>query len=198
MRVRASAAALRLLLGCPLQGPSRVTPPAPQNLHVYISEHEHFTDFNATSALFWEQHDLVYGDWTSGENSDGCYQHFAELDIPQVGAAPGLRPRAAGPAPGDFPRAHSQSCLLQLGPRAWLCPRPACPAAPCRSRRPLRPGLPAAPRGWGWNWPGTLPLPPGLCVSGFKPVKDQRPSLGGCGHRWSGRQPRLKVAVSGA
>lgn len=57
---------------------------SPQNLHVYISEHEHFTDFNATSALFWEQHDLVYGDWTSGENSDGCYEHFAELDIPQV------------------------------------------------------------------------------------------------------------------
>uniref|UniRef100_A0A452DSB6 CLPTM1 regulator of GABA type A receptor forward trafficking n=1 Tax=Capra hircus TaxID=9925 RepID=A0A452DSB6_CAPHI len=53
------------------------------NLHVYISEHEHFTDFNATSALFWEQQDLVYGDWTSGENSDGCYEHFAELDIPQ-------------------------------------------------------------------------------------------------------------------
>uniref|UniRef100_A0A8C9PJ01 CLPTM1 regulator of GABA type A receptor forward trafficking n=1 Tax=Spermophilus dauricus TaxID=99837 RepID=A0A8C9PJ01_SPEDA len=53
------------------------------NLHVYISEHEHFTDFNATSALFWEQHDLVYGDWTSGENADGCYEHFAELDIPQ-------------------------------------------------------------------------------------------------------------------
>lgn len=50
---------------------------------MYISEHEHFTDFNATSALFWEQHDLVYGDWTSGENSDGCYEHFAELDIPQ-------------------------------------------------------------------------------------------------------------------
>uniref|UniRef100_A0A8C2RPA3 Cleft lip and palate transmembrane protein 1 n=1 Tax=Capra hircus TaxID=9925 RepID=A0A8C2RPA3_CAPHI len=46
-------------------------------------EHEHFTDFNATSALFWEQQDLVYGDWTSGENSDGCYEHFAELDIPQ-------------------------------------------------------------------------------------------------------------------
>ena len=59
----------------------------PQNLHVYISEHEHFSDFNATSALLWEQHDLVYGDWTSGENSDGCYEHFAELDIPQVGPA---------------------------------------------------------------------------------------------------------------
>lgn len=65
--------------------------PSRQNLHVYISEHEHFTDFNATSALFWEQQDLVYGDWTSGENSDGCYEHFAELDIPQVGTASGFR-----------------------------------------------------------------------------------------------------------
>lgn len=60
---------------------------------MYISEHEHFTDFNATSALFWEQHDLVYGDWTSGENSDGCYEHFAELDIPQVGTASGVWPQ---------------------------------------------------------------------------------------------------------
>ncbi|XP_069933348.1 CLPTM1-like membrane protein cnrB [Oryctolagus cuniculus] len=31
-----------------------------------------------------EQHDLVYSDWTSCENSDGCYEHFAELEIPQV------------------------------------------------------------------------------------------------------------------
>ncbi|NWT21363.1 CLPT1 protein, partial [Vireo altiloquus] len=53
------------------------------DLYVYISEHEHFTDFNLSSALFWEKRDLVYGDWTSGENSDGCYQHFGELDIPQ-------------------------------------------------------------------------------------------------------------------
>lgn len=68
---------------------SSVSPHRLQNLHVYISEHEHFTDFNATSALFWEQHDLVYGDWTSGENSDGCYEHFAELDIPQVGGPTG-------------------------------------------------------------------------------------------------------------
>ncbi|XP_043390770.1 cleft lip and palate transmembrane protein 1 isoform X3 [Chelonia mydas] len=53
------------------------------DLHVYISEHEHFTDFNVTSALFWEQRDLVYGDWTSGENADGCYERYAELDIPE-------------------------------------------------------------------------------------------------------------------
>lgn len=71
--------------------------PSQQNLHVYIAEHEHFTDFNATSALFWEQHDLVYGDWTSGENSDGCYEHFAELDISQVGTAPGFWPRGWSP-----------------------------------------------------------------------------------------------------
>lgn len=51
---------------------------------MYISEHEHFTDFNVTSALFWEQRDLVYGDWTSGENADGCYERYAELDIPEV------------------------------------------------------------------------------------------------------------------
>lgn len=73
--------------------PSRVSadspgrPPlfSPQDLHVYISEHEHFTDFNATSALFWEQRDLVYGDWTGGENFDGCYEHYSELEIPEVG-----------------------------------------------------------------------------------------------------------------
>ncbi|XP_023802770.1 cleft lip and palate transmembrane protein 1 homolog [Cyanistes caeruleus] len=54
------------------------------DLHVYISEHEHFTDFNLSSALFWEKRDLVYGDWTSGENADGCYEHFGEVDISQV------------------------------------------------------------------------------------------------------------------
>ncbi|XP_069933366.1 uncharacterized protein [Oryctolagus cuniculus] len=31
-----------------------------------------------------EQHDLVYSNWISGENSDGCYEHFTELDILQV------------------------------------------------------------------------------------------------------------------
>lgn len=86
-----AAIALHLLFSQPAKalksGPELCRLLSQQNLHVYISEHEHFTDFNATSALFWEQHDLVYGDWTSGENSDGCYEHFAELDIPQVGAA---------------------------------------------------------------------------------------------------------------
>ena len=58
---------------------------SPQDLYVYISEHEHFTDFNVSSALFWQKRDLVYGDWTSGENADGCYEHYGEVDISQVG-----------------------------------------------------------------------------------------------------------------
>uniref|UniRef100_A0A8C3PH07 CLPTM1 regulator of GABA type A receptor forward trafficking n=1 Tax=Calidris pygmaea TaxID=425635 RepID=A0A8C3PH07_9CHAR len=53
------------------------------DLYVYISEHEHFTDFNVSSALFWQKRDLVYGDWTSGENADGCYEHYGEVDISQ-------------------------------------------------------------------------------------------------------------------
>ncbi|OPJ83305.1 cleft lip and palate transmembrane protein 1 [Patagioenas fasciata monilis] len=53
------------------------------DLYVYISEHEHFTDFNLSSALFWQKRDLVYGDWTSGENADGCYEHYGEVDISQ-------------------------------------------------------------------------------------------------------------------
>ncbi|XP_069738633.1 putative lipid scramblase CLPTM1 [Phaenicophaeus curvirostris] len=53
------------------------------DLYVYISEHEHFTDFNVSSALFWQKRDLVYGDWTSGDNADGCYEHYGEVDISQ-------------------------------------------------------------------------------------------------------------------
>ncbi|KAK1150723.1 hypothetical protein AOXY_G33438 [Acipenser oxyrinchus oxyrinchus] len=53
------------------------------DLHIYISESEHFTDFNNTEALLWGQTDLVYGDWSSGENRDGCYEHYQELDVPE-------------------------------------------------------------------------------------------------------------------
>ncbi|KAG2469305.1 CLPT1 protein, partial [Polypterus senegalus] len=53
------------------------------DLYIYISEDELFTDFNNTDLLFWSQTDLVYGDWTSGENADGCYEHYDELSIPE-------------------------------------------------------------------------------------------------------------------
>lgn len=51
---------------------------------MYLSENEVFSDFNRTEALFWFQQDLVYGDWTTGEAGDGCYEHYLELDTPEV------------------------------------------------------------------------------------------------------------------
>uniref|UniRef100_A0A671PL08 Cleft lip and palate transmembrane protein 1 homolog n=1 Tax=Sinocyclocheilus anshuiensis TaxID=1608454 RepID=A0A671PL08_9TELE len=51
------------------------------DLYVYISENEIFTDFNNTEVLFWYQQDLVYGDWTTGESGDGCYEHYLELGL---------------------------------------------------------------------------------------------------------------------
>lgn len=51
---------------------------------MYLSENEAFSDFNRTEALFWFQRDLVYGDWTTGDAGDGCYEHYLELDTPEV------------------------------------------------------------------------------------------------------------------
>ncbi|XP_053328642.1 putative lipid scramblase CLPTM1 [Spea bombifrons] len=53
------------------------------DLHVFLSENEVFTEFNSSAALFWEQRDLVYGDWSSGENGDGCYEQYSEVTIPE-------------------------------------------------------------------------------------------------------------------
>ncbi|XP_078287151.1 putative lipid scramblase CLPTM1 [Rhinoraja longicauda] len=50
------------------------------DLRVYISENEHFTEFNSSAPLFWEVLDLVYGDWTSGELGTGCYEHNGEIE----------------------------------------------------------------------------------------------------------------------
>lgn len=53
------------------------------DLHVFLSEKEHFTEFNSSADLFWEQRDLVYGDWSSGENGDGCYEQYSEISVPE-------------------------------------------------------------------------------------------------------------------
>uniref|UniRef100_A0A8C7R7B3 CLPTM1 regulator of GABA type A receptor forward trafficking n=1 Tax=Oncorhynchus mykiss TaxID=8022 RepID=A0A8C7R7B3_ONCMY len=44
------------------------------DLYVYISQDEVFSDFNDTQSLFWFHRDLVYGDWNTGEDGDGCYE----------------------------------------------------------------------------------------------------------------------------
>ncbi|XP_076138565.1 putative lipid scramblase CLPTM1 [Alosa pseudoharengus] len=51
------------------------------DLYVYLSKDEIFTEFNDTQSLFWFQQDLVYGDWSTGDQ--GCYEHDKELDIPE-------------------------------------------------------------------------------------------------------------------
>ncbi|OCT67779.1 cleft lip and palate transmembrane protein 1 homolog isoform X1 [Xenopus laevis] len=53
------------------------------DLHIYLSEKESFTEFNSTSAVFWEQRDLVYGDWSSGANRDGCYEQYSDIQVPE-------------------------------------------------------------------------------------------------------------------
>lgn len=56
-----------------------------QDLYVYVSQEEVFSDFNNTEHLFWFHRDMVYGDWTTGENGDGCYEQYKEMEIPEVG-----------------------------------------------------------------------------------------------------------------
>ncbi|XP_064830312.1 putative lipid scramblase CLPTM1 [Oncorhynchus masou masou] len=53
------------------------------DLYVYISQDEVFSDFNDTQSLFWFHRDLVYGDWNTGEDGDGCYEHSIDLNIPE-------------------------------------------------------------------------------------------------------------------
>ncbi|KAE8584941.1 hypothetical protein XENTR_v10021167 [Xenopus tropicalis] len=53
------------------------------DLRVYLSEKESFTEFNSSSLVFWEQRDLVYGDWSSGANGDGCYEQYSDIQVPE-------------------------------------------------------------------------------------------------------------------
>lgn len=55
-----------------------------QDLYVYLSEQEKFSDFDNPAALFWLEEELIYGDWTSGMNGDGSYEKKATLPISEV------------------------------------------------------------------------------------------------------------------
>lgn len=50
------------------------------SLFVYLSEKEHFTDFSEDS-LVWMKDNIIYGDWTSGDNGDGTYTFETEYPI---------------------------------------------------------------------------------------------------------------------
>ncbi|XP_078591455.1 putative lipid scramblase CLPTM1 [Branchiostoma floridae x Branchiostoma japonicum] len=49
------------------------------DLRVYLSESEHFKEFNDTSKLFWQKKGLTYGDWDSGVDKDGSFKYEAEI-----------------------------------------------------------------------------------------------------------------------
>ncbi|XP_017588819.1 PREDICTED: uncharacterized protein LOC108446508, partial [Corvus brachyrhynchos] len=116
------------------------------DLYVYVSEHEHFTDFNVSSALFWEKRDLVYGDWSSGENSDGCYEHFGELDVSQSVQRNGsIYVHVYFTKSGFHPDTRQKSLYRRL-------------ATVHTSRSTEFPGIPDFPAP---NPSGTAPFPPG-------------------------------------
>ena len=54
-------------------------------MYVYLSEKEVFDDFDNPKALFWMEEELVYGDWTSGVNSDGTYNKVLKIPASEVG-----------------------------------------------------------------------------------------------------------------
>lgn len=89
-----------------------------QDLHVYVSQNEIFSDFNNSDALFWSQRDLVYGDWTTGEASDGCYEHYGEMDIPEVSL--GLEWAALGIEGDSQPSLSSQSVYSSVLPYIYM------------------------------------------------------------------------------
>lgn len=43
------------------------------DMFCYLSENDQFTDFGNEDSLIWTKKNLVYGDWHSGDNSDGSY-----------------------------------------------------------------------------------------------------------------------------
>lgn len=52
------------------------------DLYVYLSDSDRFTDFNNSEALFWKKTGLIYGDWESGENSDGVHSFKSQIRTP--------------------------------------------------------------------------------------------------------------------
>lgn len=50
------------------------------SLYIYLSEFPEYKSF-AENDLFWHKEKLIYGDWTSGPNSDGTYTYEKELSI---------------------------------------------------------------------------------------------------------------------
>lgn len=55
-----------------------------QDMKVYISENEFFSDFSDGDRIFWEYDNIEYGDWTSGPNGDGSLTFTDVIPATQV------------------------------------------------------------------------------------------------------------------
>ncbi|KAJ9585307.1 hypothetical protein L9F63_002892, partial [Diploptera punctata] len=54
------------------------------DLYVYLSSSETFTDFSNPKTLIWKEKELTYGDWFSGESSDGTRTHNIEFETTEA------------------------------------------------------------------------------------------------------------------
>ena len=50
-----------------------------QDMYIYVSEQEEFTDFKNDESLFWQKKGLTYGDWKSGPNGDGSFLKSGQI-----------------------------------------------------------------------------------------------------------------------
>uniref|UniRef100_A0A5S6QK76 Cleft lip and palate transmembrane protein 1 n=1 Tax=Trichuris muris TaxID=70415 RepID=A0A5S6QK76_TRIMR len=71
--------------GNPLSG-NLFQPGMPMDVHVYLSEDEHFADFSVPQALFLKLENIAYGDWNAGASGDGSAFYSASIPCP-----PGVR-----------------------------------------------------------------------------------------------------------
>lgn len=51
------------------------------DMYVYVSEDEEFEDFSNMNNLIWTKKNLVYGDWTAGENGDGTFSYATKINV---------------------------------------------------------------------------------------------------------------------
>ncbi|CAG0919145.1 unnamed protein product, partial [Notodromas monacha] len=54
------------------------------DLYVYLSEDEKFSNFSDSTKLVWLQEELVYGDWSAGQDGDGTF--VKQLEVPTSNA----------------------------------------------------------------------------------------------------------------
>ena len=55
-----------------------------QDMYVFISEKQHFSEFSSKSALFWFEEELQYGDWVGGPSGDGSFSKSGQIEISEV------------------------------------------------------------------------------------------------------------------